>query len=194
LLIHIACFADINVVRERRAHGTLFMRGCRGTPSGFTLVESLTALVVLSVAVAAILTPVIAAVEQKQRAAKQVLAVMLAEQLIEECLGQESFSIQDPIELGPSGDEPWRNQYDESSDYHGVSEGPGALGTVYGPRLAYSQFPNLRRTMHIDTYYLPGQYTAYSPDLILVTVRVYDKDEELVTLQRFVANEKHDDP
>lgn len=170
------------------------MRCHRRASSGFTLVESLTALVVLSAAVAAILTPVIAAVEQKQRTAKQVVAVMLAEQLIEECLGQESFSIQDPIELGPSGDEPWRDLYDENSDYHGVTEGPGTFGTVYGPRLAYSQFPNLRRTMHIDTYYLPGQYTGYSPDLIVVTVRVYDKDEELVTLQRFVANEKHDDP
>jgi prepilin-type N-terminal cleavage/methylation domain-containing protein len=168
--------------------------GFRQRESGFTLVESLTALVVLSVAVGAILTPVIAAVEQKQRTAKQVLAATLAEQLIEECLGQETFSIQDPIELGPSGGETWRNYYDEMADYHGVTEGPGAFGTVYGPPLAYSQFPRLRRTMHIGTYYLPGQYTEYSPDLILLTVRVYDGDEELVTVQRLIANEKHDLP
>ncbi len=159
--------------------------------NGFTLVESLTALTVLSIAVAAIITPIIAAVEQKQRTAKQIVAVMLAEQLIEECLAQEIYSIEAPPDLGPSGGEPWRDVYNENSDYHDVVEGPGEFGTIYGPRLASAEFANLTRRMWLQYYYLPGQYLPYPPDILMLTVRVYDGAEELVTLKRFITNEEH---
>lgn len=158
---------------------------------GFTLVESLAALAVLSIAVAAIITPIIAAVEQKQRTAKQIIAVMLAEQLIEECLAQETYSYSEWPDLGPSANEIWRDLYNENSDYHGVVEGPGEFGTVFGPRLASSEFPKLTRRMWLQYYYLPGQNTSYPPDILMLTVRVYDGDEELVMLKRFITNEEH---
>lgn len=159
---------------------------------GFTLIEALTALTVLSVAVAAILTPVGAAIEQKNRSAKQALAVLLAEQLIEECVSQQLWSNDDWPALGPSAGEVWRDQYDEVVDYHGVTETSDQFGTLFGDQLGSADFPvNMTRKMWMQYYYLPGQRTFYTPDIMLLTVRVYDGDEELVTLRRLVKDPDH---
>ena len=159
--------------------------------AGFTLVEAMTALVVLGLAVAAMLSPIAIAVEQKVRTARQAVAVALAEEAIEECLSKTTWSIQDPIELGPSGNEPWRDQYDENADYHNVVETGGQFGTVRGVRLSASTFPNMTRRMWLQTFYLSGEYTGYTPDFMMLTVRVYDGDEEVVTLRRIITNVNH---
>jgi len=155
----------------------------------------MTALAVLGIAVAALLTPTTVAIEQKTRAMKQTQAVILAEQLIEECASQTLWSYDEWPVLGPSGDEPWRTVYDEVSDYHNVTETPAEFGPIYGPVTASSDFPpNLSRSMWMQYYYLPGERDFYPPDFMLLTVRVYDGDEELVTLRRLVRNPNHDKP
>ncbi len=163
----------------------------RQTP-GFTLVESTVALVVLGIAIAAILTPITAAIEQKRRAMKQTVATLLAEQAIDEWVAQDRWSYDEWAVLGPSGDEPWRDNYDERSDYHDVEETGGDFGTVFGERLDASEFaPNLRRTLWLQTFHLPGERDFYPWDVMMLTVRVYDGDEELVTLRRILTNEDH---
>ncbi len=160
---------------------------------GFTLVESLVALAVLGVAVGAILTPITIAIDQQRRAAKMTVATMLAEQAIEECLSQPIFSHDEWPVLGPSAGESWRDSYDEQSDYHNVTEMADQFGMVNGPEF-FSEFPNLKRTMWLQMLYLPGQDSAHPPDFMMLTVRVFDGDEELVTLRRFIRNEEHEYP
>jgi len=163
----------------------------RSTWKGFTLVEAMMALVVLGLAVAAILTPITAAVDQKDRAAKQMVAVLLAEQTIEECLSRTVWCSNDPIVLGHDAGKTTRAAYNEKSDYHNLNESASQLGTVYGSALAASTFPNLKRKTWMQTLYLSGEYTGYSPDFVMLTVRVYDGDEELVTLRRLINNNDH---
>lgn len=157
------------------------------------MIEAVTALAVLGIAVGAILTPMTVAIEQKTRAMKQTQAVILAEQLIEECCSQTlwSYDAQWPT-LGPSPEETWRNVYDEVVDYHNFSETPEQFGPVYGPTLQTSDFPpNMRRSVWMQEYYLPGQRTFYTPSVMMLTVRVYDGDEELVTLRRLITDPNH---
>jgi prepilin-type N-terminal cleavage/methylation domain-containing protein len=166
------------------------VHGCR--KRGFTLIEALTALTVLGVAVAAILTPVTGAIEQKSRAMKQALAVLLAEQLIEECVSQQRWSYDEWPVLGPSAGEVWRDKYDEVVDYHDLTETSDQFGTVFGDMLGSADFPpNLTRRVWMQYHYLPGQNTLYTPDIMLLTVRVHDGDEELVTLRRLIKDPNH---
>jgi prepilin-type N-terminal cleavage/methylation domain-containing protein len=159
----------------------------------FTLVEAMVALVILGVAVAAILTPINVAIQQKTRAMKQTLAVLLAEQLIEECVSKSTWSYDaEWPTLGPSAGETWRNVYDERSDYHNVTETADKFGTVKGPRLAAADFPpNMTRRMWAQYLYLPGERDFYTYDVMMLTVRVYDGNEELVTLRRLITNPDH---
>lgn len=158
----------------------------------FTLVEALVALTVLSIAVTAIVTPVTVAIDHKTRAAKQTLAVLLAEQLIEDCLSQDTFSFDEPAVLGPSGDETTRTRYDEVSDYHYVFEMPSRFGPIFGGGVQGSDYPpNFARWMWLQPVYLPGQRDFYPPDFVMLTVRVWDGTEELVVLRRLVRNDDH---
>ena len=154
------------------------------------------ALAVLGIAVGAVITPIGASIDQKRRAMKQSLAVVLAEQLIEECVARQVWSLDaEWPTLGPSGDESWRTLYDERSDYHGVSEDAGQFGVVHGPRLAAADFPpNMRRTATAQYLFLPGERTFYTWDVMMLTVRVYDGDQELVTLRRLITNPDHEWP
>jgi len=163
--------------------------------ASFTLVEAMVALAVLGIAVAALLTPTTVAIQQKTRAMKQTQAVILAEQLIEEVVSQDCWSYDEWAVLGPSGGETWRSGYDEVSDYHGVVETSGQFGPINGPVLSSGDFPpNMSRSMWLQYYYLPGERGFYPPDFMLLTVRVYDGDQELVTLRRLVRNDDHDKP
>mgnify|MGYP001199814767 CR=1 FL=1 len=165
----------------------------RKSTSAFTLVECLIALAILGIAIGAIVTPIEITIQQKARAAKQTVAVLLAEQLIEECVAHDlwSYDAEWPS-LGPTSEEPWRNAYDEISDYHNVKETPGQFGTIHGVRLSAADFaPNLTRRVWAQYFYLPGEYTAYTYDFMMLTVRVYDGDEELVTLRRVIWNDDH---
>lgn len=161
--------------------------------TGFTLVECMVALAVLGIAIGAILTPINVAIEQKTRAAKQTVAVLLAEQFIEECVSQDLWSHEaEWPDLGPSGDEHWRTAYDEVSDYHNVTETPDQFGAVHGARLDADQFPpQMTRRVWAQYLHLPGERTFYTYDVVMLTVRVYDADEELVTLRRLIWNPDH---
>jgi prepilin-type N-terminal cleavage/methylation domain-containing protein len=167
------------------------MKRCQ-CAGGFTLVEALVALTVLGVAVASALVPICAAVDQKDRAMKQTVATMLAEQIIQECKAQTRWSYEEWAELGPSGGETWRTSYDEQSDYSGFSETAGQFGAVFGPHLTATEFPrNLRRTCHLQYVWLTGEQTVYAPDFLLLTVRVYEGDQELITVSRLIHNVNH---
>ena len=75
---------------------------------------------------------------------------------------------------------------------HNRSESAGQLGMVNGPAYV-SEFPNLRRTMWMQVVYLPGQDETLPPEMLMLTVRVYDGQEELVTLRRLIRNEGDED-
>ena len=160
----------------------------------FTLAEALVAGVVLALAVAAILTPFGAAARQQERAAKLTQAALLAEQGVEECLAQTAWTLSasNPPALGPAPGETARNLYLERTDYHGFTETPAQFGLRYGPaQPAAAYLPNLSRRYNLQYVYLPGMNPAAAPELMMLTVRVFDGEQELVTLRRFVS--KHED-
>jgi hypothetical protein len=157
----------------------------------FTLVESMVALTVLVIAIGAILTPITLAVEQKVRAARQAVAVVLAEEIIDECLSKTTWCFESPINLGHEGDETTRAAYDERTDFHNLNETASQLGTVHGPTLASASFPKLTRRTWLQVLYLPGESASYPQDFMMLTVRVYDGDQELVTVRRLINNVNH---
>lgn len=156
----------------------------------FTLAEALVAGVILALAAAAILTPFSAAAKQQDRAAKLTQAALLAEQGVEECLAQTAWtaSAANPPALGPAPGETARNQYLERTDYSGFTETPAQFGLRYGPAQPASAFPaNLTRTFNLQYVNLPGMDPAASPELMMLTVRVFDGQQELVTLRRLIS-------
>jgi type II secretory pathway pseudopilin PulG len=160
----------------------------------FTLAEALVACAVLALAVAAILTPFSAAAKQQDRAAKLTQAALLAEQGLEECLAQTVWtsSTANPPALGPAPGETARNQYLERTDFSGFTESPAQFGLRYGPAQPAADFlPNLTRRFNLQYVYLPGMDSAAQPELMMLTVRVFDGEQELVTLRRFIS--KHED-
>lgn len=163
---------------------------------GFTLTEAMVALSVLGLAVGAALAPITAAVQQKHRAARQTVAVMLAEQMIEECIARQRWSFDEgtTATLGPQADETTRYLYDERVDYHDVVETASQIAMLSGKQMPTADFNHFRRELWAQQFYLPGQYTGYPKDVLMLTVRVYDGDQELATLSRLVTNHDHPYP
>jgi prepilin-type N-terminal cleavage/methylation domain-containing protein len=98
--------------------------------AGFTLIESLIAMVILSMAAAVLLLATESSTQAARDATEKTIAIGLAEQLLDEVLGQPYHAAgQSPTAttLGPNGYEAagaGRARYDETGDYNGYAAQP----------------------------------------------------------------------
>lgn len=156
----------------------------RAPRRGFTLIEALTASVVLSVAVVAISTAVTAGHMHNGYALHAQRANRLAEELLEYIC---SLSYADPHDgslLGKSGSENTRFMYDNIGDWQPYSDGPSGL-TDMGNVAYPDEYQGFRRdvTVWTETVAVPplGNITG-----LWVKVTVTDKSGNSWAVQRFV--------
>jgi Tfp pilus assembly protein PilV len=103
-----------------------------------TLVETMLAMVVLSVAVFGLLSTLVAGEQQLQEADHALAASRLARDLLEEIVARPYEDPQEPGKtLGPEQGETNRTLFDDCDDYDKFHENPGeacnAAGTLYQP-------------------------------------------------------------
>ena len=130
--------SNLAIVGARNSLPTRSLRGA------FTLIETMTALVVLSLVGSSLLLGMTAATTAAQDAADRLIALGMAQQLLDEICGMkyaESLGSEYDSGLGPGSPEVSagaRKQFDDIDDYHGVSPSPAtdrhgiALGTDNG--------------------------------------------------------------
>ena len=113
-------------------------RARRGRREGLSLVETMLAMVVLSIAVFATLSTLVAGEQQLQEADHTLAASRLARDLLEEIVTKAYEDPQEPGKPpGPEQGENNRTLYDDCDDYNNFHDNPGdarnAAGTLYGP-------------------------------------------------------------
>lgn len=159
----------------------------------FTLIESLTASVVLSIAVLAVLLPFSAGARSQLFEARQTLAVQLAEELMEEIL-QRSFEEPDDDDeaiepagaFGPELGETSRADFDAVDDYHGLVEPAGAIVGPDGAVVTDPLADGLSRHVYVTYVYVYGQDAGDDPSVMRVVVEIRHDGEPLITLTRLV--------
>ncbi len=155
---------------------------------GFTLVESLLAATILAMVVMAVLMPFVAGARNDRSSVRQSLAVALGEDLMEEVLAKPFV---DPdgggLTPGPDGGEQGgRESFDNIDDYDGYSELPGQIQPFVQQMADEPENATLSRRAEVRYVRVPGQDPAAAPSVVLVTVRVSDGANEVVTLSRLV--------
>ncbi len=154
--------------------------------SGFTLAESLIAMVVLAVAVLAILQAVNAGHSQVETGAHMVQASHLASAMMEEILAHPYHDPQGSTALGPDLGESTRAKFDNVDDYDGWSESMGnvedASGNGYG-----EDYVNFSRSVacsykSINVPDYPGSVSGLE-----IVVTVTDERGQTWQVTRFLA-------
>jgi hypothetical protein len=144
------------------------------------------AMVVLSVAVFAILSTLLAGQQQLQEADHALAASRLARDLLEEIVARPYEDPEEPGKVpGPEQGENSRTLFDDCDDYQNFKENPGearnAAGTLYGPnqqvfKRRASVMPVTNTVASLGAT-LPGQ---------LVEVTVENSDGRTWTYTRFI--------
>jgi len=149
--------------------------------SGITLLETLLAAVVLSMAVGAILMPFSAGARCAEHDARLSVAVSLAEDLMEEILAK---AFRDPG--GGQKKEIGREDWDDLDDYDGFEEPAGTLASFDGAAVAEPVATGMSRHATVEDVYVSGQDTRQPATFRRVTVEVRYQDKPMVTLCRLV--------
>lgn len=142
-----------------------------GPRRGLTLVEAMTAAVVLSVAVIAVSQAMVAGQMQTYDALHRQRAMALADALIEEIVRLPYDDPDGTTTFGPDPGESSRAQFDDINDFHGFSQSAGALtnaaGVLYDP--AYQQFSR-SVSVSAGSQTVAGLGAAYPGVTVQVTV------------------------
>lgn len=154
-------------------------------PFGLTIVESMMALAVLSVAVLAVNYAVVAGQTHARQGDHAVRGIDLAQDLMEEIVALPYLDPDGPSTPGPEVAETTRSSFDNTDDFHGYTEVAGGAtdfsGTVYG---GDDQVFGRNVTMAVSTEYVAGLGTTI-PGLT-VTVAVTDPTGRSWAITRFV--------
>lgn len=152
---------------------------------GFTLVEVLIASAILSFATLAIVQAVTAGQAQTLDALKRARAQTLAEVLLEEIISKPYNDPEGHVGFGPDADEATRTDFDNTDDYHNLSESPGSLADQSG-------------TLYPDAYQVFGRSVAVESVInsvaalggdhagLQVTVTVYEPAGRTWVVRRFI--------
>jgi MSHA pilin protein MshD len=152
---------------------------------GFTLMEVMFAVLVLSFSVAALTQAVVSGQAHTYEAMHASRAITLAETMIDEVLSKPYDDPDSDITAGPDAGETTRDLFDCADDYDGYTE---AAGAVLDQTLAVCPelYQNFGRTVTVD-------YTTESlPDLggdhdgMTVTVTVTDTHGRNWSVSRFI--------
>lgn len=157
----------------------------RGQRCGFTLVEAIMGLAVLSVAVLAVNYAVVAGQSHASIGDDAMRAVDLAQDLMEEIL---ALPYQDPdgtSALGPEVDETNRSSFDNTDDFHGYTETAGGLADFTG-NLYDAQAQGFDRAVNITATSESISEFSTSITGLTVTVTVTDLGGRAWSVARFV--------
>ena len=177
---------------------------------GFTLVEVIIGIVVLSLSFTIITSIVLPTTEQSANQIQQIRAVELGQSMLNEILGKAFDDNSDmaggavrcgeagttctqPNSLGP--EEADRENFDDVDDYHGFEQGAGS-GNQLQDSLGQSlddRYPNFR--VEVDVAY-DGGYDGGSPDNVIsiakridITVSIVSSgNPEPITFSAYKAN------
>ena len=136
----------------------------------FTLIESLIALVILGMAAAVLLLATESSTHAARDATEKTIAIGLAEQLLDEVLGQPYHAAgqsSTASSLGPSGSEAagaGRERYNETGDYNGYSAKP--VVDFWGVRVGDGDGAGGLRHANLRTGRVPGPLPGGSPGLL----------------------------
>jgi type II secretory pathway pseudopilin PulG len=153
---------------------------------GLTLIETMLAMVVLSLAVFGLLSTLLAGEQQLQEADHAMAASRLARDLLEEILGKAYEDPQAPGNgLGPDSGERDRTLFDDCDDFNNYKEDPGsasnAAGVLYPPN---QQVFSRRVKVSRDTVTIAGVGAAVPGVTVQVTVE--DKFKRTWNYTRFI--------
>jgi len=150
--------------------------------------ESLLAVVILSLAVGAIIMPFTAGARNEQADARRTLAVGLAQEMMEEILAK---SFEDDVPQfarnpGPEPGETDRGLFDNIDDYDGYEEQPGDIADITGQVINDPAATELSRHVTATYIYVAGQDTSEPASFIRVVVEIRYRDQLVVQLTRLV--------
>jgi len=155
---------------------------------GFTLMESLLAVVILALAVGAITMPFTAGARNEQVDARRTVAVGLAQEMMEEILAK---NFEDDLpefarNPGPDPGETDRSLFDNIDDYDGYEEQPGAIADAQGQVI--DDPPTAKLSRHVTTTYVhvSGQDVSEPASFVRIVVEINYSGQLIVQLTRLV--------
>lgn len=138
---------------------------------GLTLIEAMTAAVVLSIAVIAVSQALVAGQMQTYDALHRQRAMALADALIEEIVRLPYVDPDETTTFGPDPGESTRAAFDDVNDFHGFTQSAGALSDAAG--VSYdSNYQQFSRSVTIaaGSQTVSGFGAAYPGVTVQVTV------------------------
>ena len=133
----------------------------------FTLVEAMTATVVLGIAAAGVLLPFTSGAAVRAEGMRRTLGAKLASDLMEEIVNT-------PFEQIVAG-------------YDGYSEAQGQIKDASGAVFTDSNYAKFSRDSICDYVYVPQESGAGVSKYIRITVRVYYSGKEIAIINRLVS-------
>jgi prepilin-type N-terminal cleavage/methylation domain-containing protein len=131
---------------------------------GFTLVEAMIALVILTIAAAGLLLPFASSATVQQQGCSQTLATKLASDLVEQIIDANFSQI--------------------VSTYNGYAEAKGQIKNAARAVFTDPMYANLSRQATCAYVYMPQQQSMGTPNFIKITVQVYQNDIKLAEIVR----------
>jgi prepilin-type N-terminal cleavage/methylation domain-containing protein len=131
---------------------------------GFTLIEALMALVILSIAAAGLILPFASSMTVQQQGCSQTLAAKLASDLIEQIINTDFSQI--------------------VTTYNGYNETKGQIKNAAGVVFSDPMYADLSRQAVCEYIYMPQQASVGTPNFIRITVRVYQNGVKLAEVVR----------
>jgi prepilin-type N-terminal cleavage/methylation domain-containing protein len=131
---------------------------------GFTLIEALLALVILSIAAAGLILPFASSAAVQQQGLSQTLAAKLASDLVEQIINTEFSQI--------------------VSTYNGYNEPKGQIKNAAGAVFSDPMYADLSREAICEYIYMPQQVDAGTQNFIRITVRVEQNGVKLAEVVR----------
>jgi prepilin-type N-terminal cleavage/methylation domain-containing protein len=132
--------------------------------TGFTLIEALMALVILSIAAAGLLVPFASSAEVQRQGCNETLAAKLASDLAEQIIATD-FS-----QIVPT--------------YGSYTEAQGQVKNAAGIVFTDTMYANFSRTASCVYVYMPQQGSYGTPNFIKITVSVYYNGLKLAEVVR----------
>ena len=155
---------------------------------GFTLLEALISVAILTVAAPTVLIPFATGVQNDAEDARQALATTLAAEMMDEALSKPFSDPEGPSTLGPEFGESTRIDFDNIDDYDGFTESPGQIADAFGDVMTDPGASELSRAVDVEYVYVSGQDIAQSPNFVRITVDVCDGDRTVASLVRLRYN------
>ncbi len=154
---------------------------------GVTLVEAIVATVVLSVAVAAVSTALIAGTQQAYASVDAKRATQLAQAMMEEILAQPYNDPEGATGFGADAAETSRADFDNIDDYHGLTETTGTISDKNGN--AYpNEYASFGRNVTITSASMQPAGFSAAVTGVTITVSVTQNDIEVFSVSRFSAD------